>query len=361
LSARHYFCSAFITITLVLVSSCVLFIDIAELDDSVTDVGMPPCTSNNFEFDLTPISDDAFRPVVLSVPRIQAAHDIDIRDDGIAATVSKGRNHMGEETEGLGTLAVIDLSDPTNPTILSHIDGFHDAQTVEIYGDIVHVGDNRGVHVYDIKNPRTPKKIHFVNLTQIPRTINKLYSITDVEINGWKSYKGKKFIASKRGFIIVLDETDIRRPFLPSTDWAIKVGGSPHDIDILDDVVLIASRPSPDWPQGLLGSFYLEAFLSFDTGGKFILPSEWKRIGGIRTEGNANVLTGANRIRSVNCRTYVSTKNTADSVPPGEPSFFRVYQNNRYIDMTLLDEVKNPAASCGAFICRSGVDLDAAV
>lgn len=300
-------------------------------DTQIEIVDIEPCLSQEYDFDLKPIEAEAFAPIVLSDPRIQAAHDISIGESGIAATVSKGRNTHGSVINGLGTLAIIDVSDAQNPEILSYVEGFDDAQTVEVYGDIVHIGDSRGIHVYSIANPYQPKLVDFEDMTRIGRIL---------EINGWKSYDGKKFMASKQGLIIVLDESDISNPYLPKNSWSNKVGGSPHDIDIVDGTLLIASRPRPDWMKGDRGAFNVEAFQVFDESGAFIPPPAWSRIGGLRSNDHQGKLTEANRLRSVNCRTYVSTSNSAMLEPSGKPSFFRVIQNHSYHDMQLISTVE---------------------
>lgn len=84
-------------------------------------------------------------------------------ESGLEGVVLAGNYaYVGARQQGL---LVIDISDPTNPSLAGSIDIFTNQRDVEIAGNFVYVsdafGEQRGIHILDISDPVNPTPVGF--------------------------------------------------------------------------------------------------------------------------------------------------------------------------------------------------------
>jgi len=153
---------------------------------------------------------------------LNRAHDVELQGD-IAYVPGKG-----------GSLAIIDVSDVTNPKLLSSLigmEGMEDAETVLPMGDILLVG-TRDFLAVDVSDPRKPKIVK--RITDRPR-IDK--------INGMALRGNYVFSANKSGYVTVFDVTHPADPKLKDVLDTKERGGlkTPHDIAVFGDHIVVAN------------------------------------------------------------------------------------------------------------------------
>ena len=149
-------------------------------------------------------------------------HDVELQGN-IAFVPGKG-----------GSLAIIDVSDVTQPKLLSSlvgIEGLEDAETVLPMGDILLLG-TRDFLAVDVSDPRKPvvKK----RILDRPR-IDK--------INGMALRGDRVFTTNKSEYVTVFDVSDPSDPVLKSVFDAKQHGGlrAPQDIAVFGDHIIVVS------------------------------------------------------------------------------------------------------------------------
>jgi hypothetical protein len=201
---------------------------------------------------------------------LNGAHDVEVRD-GIAYVAGKG-----------GNLAIIDVSNPTAPALLSSIVDaslIEDAETVLPVGDVLLLGA-RDLFAIDVSDPRKPTILeHISDRPKIDR------------INGMISHKGLLFTANKTGWIGVFD---IRDPKQPKYLDAFDAGGrgeqpKTHGIARWGDKVVAVSTQ-----QG--AGYQVRIYEPFDSAGKLLPSADWVIGPGVQSAANAFDLDGANRV-----------------------------------------------------------------
>jgi len=69
-------------------------------------------------------------------------------------------------TNGIG-LQILDISNPSSPTIIASYDTPNFAQGLEVDDNYVYINDLFGVEVVDISNPRSPHRVAYAKLPQV--------------------------------------------------------------------------------------------------------------------------------------------------------------------------------------------------
>ena len=69
-------------------------------------------------------------------------------------------------TNGIG-LQILDISNPSSPTVIASYDTPNLAQGLKIEGNYVYINDLFGVEVVDISNPRSPHRVAYTKLPQV--------------------------------------------------------------------------------------------------------------------------------------------------------------------------------------------------
>ena len=199
-------------------------------------------------------------------------HDVELQGD-LAFVPGKG-----------GSLAVIDVSDPARPAIVSSLvdpAGLEDAETVLPRGDVLLLGA-RDLLAIDISSPANPVIVK--RISDRPR-IDR--------INGMAVIGEYLFTANKSGYVSVFDIRDPAAPqYLGAYDAAGLAGQQkPHDIAADGDriVVVDAARTSP-------ASVCIYRVMDGATGA--LLPFDQWEILGTVASGNQLLLDlgGANRV-----------------------------------------------------------------
>ncbi len=199
-------------------------------------------------------------------------HDIELQGD-LAFVPGKG-----------GSLAVIDVSDATGPSLLSSLSGLEaleDAETVLPMGKTLLVGA-RDLLAVDISDPRRPVIVsHISDRPRIDR------------INGMALRGGFLLTANKSGFIGVFD---VRHPDRPRLIGALdtRTRGnlqSPHDLAVVGDRIIVVNAAHQ-------GPVYARIYQVADPTTHRLLPiSQWKEEGTISDRGKLHQhLGGANRV-----------------------------------------------------------------
>lgn len=212
--------------------------------------------------------------VLTDAKALAGLHDVEL-DGKYAYVAGKG-----------GTVAVIDVADPTKPRIVwSKQDKFfEDAETVLPVGKHLFVG-TRDFHSLDISDPTNPKLLHTIaDRPKIDR------------INGMVKLSNVIFAANKNGYI---DAFDITNPAKPTLFGALDVKTrdgmlSPHDIDRLGENHIIMTDPSGFGRRSEPGR---AAVYRVGEGSKLSL------VGKVESQS----LAGGNRIRASHSNTAVVT------------------------------------------------------
>lgn len=201
---------------------------------------------------------------------LNRAHDVELAGD-LAFVPGKG-----------GALAVIDVSNPSEPQLLSHLAEFEDAETVLPIEDGLLLLGTRDFHVVDVSDPKQPAIV--ATIADRPR-IDK--------INGMVRRDNLVFAACKTGYVAVFDIANPREPRHAGSYATAASGGqdSPHDIARLGDehIVVVDTQRVTDAA--------LRVYKVFD--GADLLPLEqWKPEGALPSIGGGSPaeIGGANRV-----------------------------------------------------------------
>ena len=141
---------------------------------------------------------------------------------------------VGRVSSPDGAFAIIDISDPSNPTVSSYITGLEDPQTVEVAGDFAFVGEDGTFHSYFIGHPQN------------------IFSKGSVSLSGTGGQNGTviwqdwAFVSQKDGYIDIIDISDPANPTLVDTYDASTNDDidALHDIDIFYDHLVVCNRPN---------------------------------------------------------------------------------------------------------------------
>lgn len=197
-------------------------------------------------------------------------HDVELAGD-LAFVPGKG-----------GSVAIIDIADPAQPTLVSHLDGFDDAETVLPIGDGLLLLGTRDFHVLDVSDPTAPQVIE--SISDRPR-IDR--------INGMVRHGDIVFAACKSGFIAVFDISEPRSPqHIGSFPAAAKAGqAGPHDLDLLgnDRIVVVNSDRRSEAA--------LRVYKVFEAG-ELLPVDDWEIEGALPalTDTGTTQIGGANRV-----------------------------------------------------------------
>jgi len=246
--------------------------------------------------------------VVVDDEALAGAHDVELQGR-YAFVPGKG-----------GSLAVIDVAEPTQPKIVwSRRDPktFTDAETVLPAGDHLFLG-TQDFFSLDIRNPTQPQILQ--RLVDRPR-IDR--------INGFVRIRDYVFAANKSGWIDAFDVSQPARPVLADAlHVAARDGmGDPHDIDRLGDLLVIVDPDGfgrRDVP-GRIGIYRV-----FDSQSGKLLPSAaWQLVG--KCEHRS--LVGGNRVRTIGNYAFV-----AASISPEAAGRDKKYPCISIIDLTKPEE-----------------------
>ena len=197
-----------------------------------------------------------------------APHDVELSGN-VAFVPGKG-----------GSLAVVDISDSTQPALLSaptDLPELEDAETVLPVGDVLLVGTRDFLSV-DVSDPRQPKVLKTIR--DRPRASTRS--------TAWLRSGDLVFTANKTGFVGVFDVSNPRDPALVDAyDTRPHGQMSPHDIAQVDDsriIVVDASRGT---------DAAVRIYRAFDDEGRLAPTSEWAPEGLIPSRLD---IEGANRV-----------------------------------------------------------------
>ena len=202
---------------------------------------------------------------------LNRAHDVELQGE-LAFVAGKG-----------GSLAIIDVSRPTKPELLSSLVdpvGLEDAETVLPMGKILLLGA-RDLIAIDISDPRRPT---------IVRRLSDRSKID--KINGMALRGSHLFTANKTGSVAVFDVSDPSNPKRRGVLNTRTHGGlrSPHDIAVFGDRIIVvnAARES---------DAYVRVYQVADPKTHRLLPVEkWREEGAIGDgDPMSGGLQGANR------------------------------------------------------------------
>lgn len=202
---------------------------------------------------------------------LRRPHDVELSGD-IAFVPGKG-----------GSLALIDISDPAQPTLLSALTDLpelEDAEAVLPLGETLLVGTRDFLSV-DVSDPRQPKVLKTIGDRERIDKINGMVKIGDFV-----------FTANKIGFIGVFDVSEPRDPRLVDAFDARTHGQmSPHDIAQVDDSRIIVV----DTGRGTAAA--VQVYRVFDDQGRLAPVSEWTADGRIPSHRGTRLdIEGANRV-----------------------------------------------------------------
>lgn len=205
---------------------------------------------------------------VLEHEGLAGAHDIEVRE-GVAYVAGK-----------TGRVAILDVSDPARPSLLSTIStdeesALNNAETVLLVDDTCLLGTN-ALLALDISHPSAPTITRIVDDERIDR------------INGMVSWGEHAIAVNKGGYLDVFDISDPREPSLLGVADTRKSGNlrSPHDIARFGDRYLVLPSAGTEMPA------YFGIYEVSRTGGQLLPADAWRCIG---TVYDSN-LAGANRI-----------------------------------------------------------------
>ncbi|MHA2099394.1 MAG: LVIVD repeat-containing protein [Candidatus Kariarchaeaceae archaeon] len=130
-------------------------------------------------------------------------------------------------------LKIIDVSDPTNPTMISSLTESHSgfAHRMFYYDGLLYVGDgNGGLNIVDVTDPSSPNGLNYYL---------GIYSwdVNVVERSGMKiAYTGNGFLRDPNAGLTILNITDSLNP-LPL--GSIFTGGDITDLEIVNDYAYV--------------------------------------------------------------------------------------------------------------------------
>jgi hypothetical protein len=226
--------------------------------------------------------------VVVDDQALRGAHDVELQ----------GR--YGYVPGKGGSLAVIDVAEPTQPKIVwSRRDPAEltDAETVLPAGDHLFLG-TQDFFTLDVRSPSQPQVL--TKLVDRPR-IDR--------INGFVRIRDFVFAANKSGY---LDAFDVSRPTQPRLADARNVAerdgmGDPHDVDRLGELIVIVD-PDGFGRRNVPGR--VGVYRVFDSTGKLMPSAEWQLVG--RCEHPS--LVGGNRVRTIGRFAFVAASISPEAV-----------------------------------------------
>ena len=202
---------------------------------------------------------------------LNEAHDVELKGD-LAFVPGKG-----------GSLAIIDVADPTQPKLVWHRYGPEEilnSETILLFGERLFLG-TKEFHSVDISDPAAPK---FDAVVSDPPRIDR--------INGMVRLGDYVLAANKNGWIDAFDVSDPRSPRLAAAlETRERYGlNYPHDIDLLGRLVVTVD-PNKFGTDGRHGG--VAVFQVFDEDGGLLDVDAWELIGRMSTKD----LMGANRVQ----------------------------------------------------------------
>ena len=219
--------------------------------------------------------------IVFDDDALARPHDVELQGD-LAFVPGKG-----------GSLAVIDVADPSRPRVLWHrldAEGLDDAETVLPLGDYLLLGTN-DLFSIDIRRPHQP--VVAAKVSDRAR-INR--------INGMVKRGEHVFCACKDGWVGVFHVGDPRAPRLVGALDTRTNGqlGWPHDIDLFGDHVVVVD-PAGFGRRGLPGKVGL--YRVADPATHAVMPVEaWKLAGVLENHD----LVGANRVQVAGNHAFIA-------------------------------------------------------
>jgi len=192
-----------------------------------------------------------------------------------------------------GSIAIIDVADPTKPHILWHRQEqrqLHNAETVLPLGHYLLLGTNDLVSI-DISNPLAPRFCKTVSdRTRISR------------INGMAKRGDYVFAASKDGWIDVFDVSDPGSPILVGARNTRSSGelGWPHDIDVFGDYIVVVD-PAGFGRRDLPGKVGIYR-IAHPVTGELVPVTGWEQVGALANYD----LAGANRVQVAGTYAFVA-------------------------------------------------------
>ncbi len=214
-------------------------------------------------------------------------HDVELQGN-LAVVPGKG-----------GSLALIDVSDPTSPEIIWHRrqpQELNDAETVLPLGnDWLFLGTN-DFHSIDVTDPRRPIfHTHISDRKKITR------------INGMVRRDRWVFAASKHGWLDAFEISNPKEPTLAgATDIRSRFGvGSPHDVDLFGSHAIV---PDPAGFNRVKQSGKLALLRVFDEHRAKPLPADKWTLTGVVTSKH---LAGANRVQVSGNHAFVGASTRA--------------------------------------------------
>lgn len=182
-----------------------------------------------------------------------------------------------------GSLAILDVSDPAKPRVMSAIVGpqtIEDAETVLPMGDILLLG-TRSFHAVDIRNPAKP---------ELTKTITDRAVID--KINGMAKRGLYVFTANKTGFVNVFDVSNPADPKLHDTLNTVERAAQtkPHDIAAFGDRIIVVDSAT-NAPAAV------QIYRVADEATHELLPvDKWEVEGSVPAGDAAWDIGGANRV-----------------------------------------------------------------
>ncbi len=196
-------------------------------------------------------------------------HDVQLQGD-LAYIPGKG-----------GSIAIVDVAEPAMPQLIWHRcdpDALPNIETVLPLGKYLLLGA-RDFHWLDVSDPANPSLV---------QTISDRDRID--HLNGLVKRGNYIFAAAKTGWIDVFDVSDLTAPtILTALDVRHTHGlKKPHDIDFLDQYVVIVDSQDFAGPVGKLA-----IFKAFNCAGQLLADDQWECVGTVE----AAELIGANRLQ----------------------------------------------------------------
>jgi len=247
---------------------------------------------------------------------------------------------------------LIDLSSPAAPGIISQIQDTQ-ARSAKVWNDIVFVLTNSDLNAYDISNPRSPKKIGGVSLTEL--------SIPQNQANQIKVW-GRYVVVSAGNQVSVLVRVSHNQTTATRTVSFQRIGGinasgggaASNQIDIFGNIVAVAegsgglrliSIERPSTPQGITSHssflssgetassvkiFFPYVAIGTNNGNIYLMsisePSKVKNISSILLSSGIII----NHIEHVGRFLFVADNQGIKIIDVGDVSNpYVVYQNNR--------------------------------
>lgn len=238
---------------------------------------------------------------------LAGAHDIEIRA-GLAYIAGKGFTARALPGNGVfpyqkgrgGSLAIVDVKQPSAPTILwsaANPLAYEDAETVlPLDGDRLLVG-TRDLFSFDVSDPKQPQQLAVVK--DRPRV--------DI-INGFARLGDVVFAANKQGYIFAVDVSARTSIKLLGVRHALELDGlgKPHDAAFNGDKLVIVS-PEGFGANGKPGK--LAVYRVVDAKTRQVLPPEqWRLLGRLEHPR----LAGANRVMTRGEFVYVGSSLSAN-------------------------------------------------